>query len=272
MKKILVPCDFSSPSVEALKFAATLARRNNGEVLLLHGVALPALYDSSAVLEFERRYMEDRQAQANRKSVKLMKRWCKGLKTKILVEFGKTVNVIESAIKSSGADLVVMGTHGASGVKEYSIGSNTERVVRRSKVPVIALRKAVSQVKSLVFPTTPNGDQKKIVGMVKELQRLFNAKLYVLFVNTPGLFLRDSDIIPSLERFANRYGLKSYSLNICNDTDEAEGIIHFTSKLTSPLVAMKTRGRLGLMHVANGSIAEDVVNHIKCPVWTLKTK
>lgn len=268
---ILVPCDFSATSVEALKFAAMLARRRGAEIHLLHVIALPPLYNASTALEFERIYMEDHRKQAQRKSAKLLARWCKGLKAKPVIEFGATISILEKVIKSSKADVVVMGTHGASGLKEYSIGSNTEKIVRRSTVPVIALRKAVTQVKSIVFPTSPGGDQKKMVGMVKELQRLFKARLYVLFVNTPALFHRDSDIIPRLEQFASRNGLKNYSLNICNDTDEVEGIIHFTNKLESPFVVMKTRGRLGLMHIANGSIAEDVVNHIKCPVWTFKT-
>lgn len=266
-----MPCDFSETSVEALKFAATLARRMKAEVQLVHAIELPALYDSAAVLEFERDYMTDQKAKSLKKLSGLQQRWGKGIGTEVLVEFGGTLSVIEDVIKSGGVDLVVMGTHGASGLKEYTIGSNTEKIVRRSKVPVIALRRAAQQVKNIVFPVYPGGDQERMVARVKDLQSIFKAKLHVLFVNTPAVFHRDADISPKLALFAERYRLTNYTLNVYNDTDEVEGIINFTNKLESPLVAMKTRGRIGLTHIANGSIAEDVVNHIKCPVWTFKT-
>lgn len=273
MKTILVPFDFSLPSIEALKFAAILAGKDKARVELIHAVELPVLYESSVATTFEQEYMKDQKAAALKKLNNEIARWTKqNDRITADVQFGGIVTVIERAIKDTKASLVVMGTHGASGIKEYTIGSNTEKVVRNSTVPVIAVRKAVKDIKNIVFPTFPDGDQEDITMQVKELQNFFKAKVHILYVNTPALFHRDSDIRPQLETFAKRYMFKNYTINIFNDIGQAEGIINFTSELKDAMVAMRTHGRLGITHLAVGSVAEDVVNHIECPIWTLKVK
>jgi nucleotide-binding universal stress UspA family protein len=273
MKKILVPFDFSDQAIEALKFATALVEKEKAEIQLVHSIELPVLTDSSVVLSFEQDYMREQKAVAEKKLSKAAQRWVKSnARVTCDVEFGGTIDTIERSIESSGADLVVMGTHGASGLKEYTIGSNTEKVVRRSPVPVIAVRKAGKTINNIVFPTRPEGDQEEITMQIKNLQNFFKAKLHVLYVNTPALFHRDAEIKPKLEAFAKRYMLKNYTLNIFNDLNEADGIINFTDKLPNAMVAMRTHGRLGITHLAAGSVAEDVVNHIECPIWTLKIK
>lgn len=273
MKTILVPFDFSAPAIEALKFAADLAEKNKARIELIHAIELPVLYESSVAMSFEQHYMNDQRAVALKKLNAEIGRWAKG-NNRITgdVQFGGVVPVIEKAINDTKATVVVMGTHGASGIKEYTIGSNAEKMVRNSIVPVIVIRKAVKEINNIVFPTFPNDDQEEITMKVKDLQNFFKAKVHILYVNTPALFHRDSDIRPQLETFAKRYMFKNYTINIFNDIGQAEGIINFAGELKNVMVAMRTHGRLGITHLAMGSVAEDVVNHIECPIWTLRVK
>jgi hypothetical protein len=67
MKKILVPCDFSEPAVEAIKFAGYLARLTHAEINVLHTIELPELYDSSSSLAFEDEFMKDEKEAARRR-------------------------------------------------------------------------------------------------------------------------------------------------------------------------------------------------------------
>lgn len=273
MKKILVPCDFSQASIEALKFAAQLATHDKAQILLINAIELPALYNSSFTLAFEQEFMKNERTAALKKLNKLAERWVNGTaKTTSDVQFGSLISVIERTVESAKADVVVIGTHGASGIKEFTIGSNAEKVVRKTDVPVIAIHKAPKNIKNIVFPVRPEADMEDITMRVKALQEFFDAKLHVLFVNTPALFHRDSEIRPKLEALAKRYMLKNYTLNIFNDIGEAEGIIGFTSDMKDCLIAMRTHGRRGLAHLATASVAEDVVNHTECPVWTFKIK
>jgi nucleotide-binding universal stress UspA family protein len=273
MKKIIVPCDLSQPSIEALKFATEIATRDKAEIRLVNAIELPVLYDSSFALAFEQDYMKDQRSAALKKLNKIAERWVKGaVKTTCEVEFGGTLHVIQRLAARNKADLVIMGTHGASGWREFAIGSNTEKAVRNLNVPLIAVRKSVKTITNIVFPIYPESDLEEITMHVKALQDLFKAKLHVLFVNTPALFHRDIDVRPKLEAIAKRYLLKNYTLNIFNDVDQPSGIINFTENLKEAMVAMRTHGRRGINHLATGSVAEDVVNHIKCPVWTFKIK
>lgn len=273
MKTILVPCDLSQSAIEALKFAITLAQKEKAEVHLLHSIELPALHDSSLTVAFEQEYMKDKRTAALEKLNKVVDHWVKGTtEVKVDVAFGAVVPVIENAIASGGFDLVIMGTHGASGIKEYTIGSNTEKIVRNSNVPVIAIRKASTEISDIIFPVNPDKAQETLTTQIKSLQSTFSAKLHLLFVNTPAYFQNDSLMQPKLENFAKRHLLENYTVNIFNDIAEAEGIINFTRQFPSPMVAMRTHGRLGITHLAFGSVTEDVVNHIDCPIWTLRIK
>jgi len=272
MKKIIVPCDFSAAALEAAKFAANIARQNKGEVTLFHTIALPTLYNPSVVMAFEAAYMKDAKEKTLKELDKVRsKQIGANVKVKMDVEFGDLLLHLKEKIKKGKFDLVVMGTHGASGLKEYTIGSNAEKVVRNSTIPVIAVRKAPTQVKNIAFPVKPDLDQEQLTLEVKNLQDFFNAKLHVVYINTPGLFKRDADTTPQLEKFAKRFMLKNYTLNIFADVTEEDGIINFSQTVKADMVAMRTHGRKGLAHLGAGSIAEDVVNHARRPVLTYVT-
>lgn len=270
MKKILVPCDFSVAAVEAFKLAIAIARKSNGTVNLLHIIELPVLYDSAAVMAFEQSYMDDRKKEVVAEFDKLRKKWTKDVpvKVKVHVEYGAIVPVIRRMIKETTADLVVLGTTGAKGIKEFTVGSNTEKIVRSSTVPVISLKKEVKSVKNIVLPTPPDFSLEQLMQEVKALQSFFGATLHVLFVNTPAQFRTDSQIKQVMKDFANRFMLKNFTVNVFNDINEEEGIRNFSAQVKADMIAMRTHGRRGIAHLAAGSVAEDVVNHIDCAIWT----
>ena len=64
----------------------------------------------------------------------------------------------------------------------------------------------------------------------------------------------------------------SYTIDIYNDKVEEDGIIFFAQDIGANLIALATHGRSGLLHLLSGSIAEDIVNHAKRPVWTFRLK
>ncbi len=74
-----------------------------------------------------------------------------------------------------------------------------------------------------------------------------------------------------MKDFAKRFMLKDCTLNVWNDLNEETGVANFINEVKGDLVAMSTHGRKGLNHLMSGSIAEDVVNHFNCPIWTWKS-
>lgn len=275
MKRILVPCDFSDPAVQAFKFAVDIAKESRGEVILLNVVELPVMHESVLMptLSFEEAFIKDMKAHAEKNFAKMKDKWAKeGPKVTSFVEFGGATPTIRDYVKDNKIDLLVMGTHGASGLKEFFVGSNTEKIVRTSEVPVIAIKGQVkmSSIKNIVFPNTFGMDQEELTLRVKALQNFFKATLHVLYVNTPSSFRRDIEVKKEMKAFAKRFMLKDYTLTIFNDYSEEEGLRNFVTDTKADMVAMATHGRRGINHLMSGSIAEDVVNHLTCPIWTCK--
>jgi nucleotide-binding universal stress UspA family protein len=273
MKHILVPCDFSDPAVQAFKFAAQIASQSKGQVTLLNVVEIPVMHDTvlMPVLSFEEAFLREAREKADKNFQKMKEKWGSDIKMNYQVSYGATSSTIREVAEEIKADLIVMGTHGASGMKELVIGSNAEKIVRTSPIPVISVKKNVrGAVKDIVFPVTPFQDDENLFQKVKALQYFFQAKLHLLFVNTPGVFVRDSVSRPQLTALAKRLLLKDYTINIYNDLSEEDGIRGFAQSIGADMVAIGTHGRRGLNHLVTGSIAEDIVNHLECPIWTFK--
>jgi nucleotide-binding universal stress UspA family protein len=275
MKKILVPMDFSTPSLEAFQFALDLANKSGGSITVLNVINLPtSVYGPSIdmpVYLYDLEMLNDLKLSAKRRFDQVVKKYSKGFKRiKFVLEQGYTFPVIREHVANKKFDLVVMGTHGATGLREFFIGSNAEKVVRFSKAPVLVIRKAVpvSSIKNIVFPTFLQAGQSGFIKKLKILQKFFNARLHVLYLNTPLNFIRDNE----LKEFAKRYHLTNYTLNIRNDRYEPDGIISFAHEVKACMLAMPTHARKGLAHFVSGSVTEDVVNHIEYPIWTYALK
>lgn len=278
MKKILVPCDFSEPATEAYKFALSIAQASGGEVYMMKAIDLPIMYESAFGVQpyiVDNRLLKELEDNANINFEKLKSRFpAGGVQVYFKTTYGPVALSIRQFITDKNIDLVVMGTHGSGGFKEYVIGSNTEKIVRSSPVPVFAIRKApaVDAIKNIVFPTTLTYDHPELIEEVKYLQEFFGAALHVLLINTPMDFRTNKDVKFQLDEFAKHYKLSNYTLNMRNDAYEMDGIIDFTKEINADMIAMATHGRRGLLHLLTGSIAEDVVNHVDCPIWTCSLK
>ena len=115
-------------------------------------------------------------------------------------------------------------------------------------------------------------NQLDFVNRVKELQAFFGATLHILLVNTPYNFKRTKDDKELLEEYAKHYKLENYTLNVYDDYYAEDGIINFTHNIKADMIAMGTHARKGLAHLFIGSVAEEVVNHVDCPIWTYSLK
>lgn len=278
MKRILVPADFSPQSIEAFKFALAIAAVNKAEVHVLHAIPFPPYfvgsfdvqihtYNPSTLYEFDRA--------AARNFEKIRKQYASKKKgIRFTVEHGQVTPVVLQYIKARRIDLVIMGTQGSTGLKEFVIGSNTEKIVHFSKVPVLVVRKApeISSLKNIVVPTNLDPILRGVIKKIKELQLFFKARLHLLFVNTPAWFIPDHESTRALDQFAKKNKLKNYTINVRSDVNESEGVAHFAHEKRGGLIAMATHGRKGLSHLLGGSIAEKIVNHFDYPIWTFVAK
>lgn len=273
MKKILVPCDFSAQARSAFQTALTLAEAGGGEVHLLHVIEVPVLQDPllMPVPAFEEGLFGELESKAREQFAKMTALAPAGVKIETKVLYGATYNMIRTYVREFFINLVVMGTRGASGVREMLVGSNTEKIVRQSPVPVIVVRNPIVKetIKNIVFPNSLElQKQEDLVQHVKGLQEFFGATLHIVWINTPSHFISDKQTKERLKTFVDRFMIRNYTLNIFNDIYEESGIVNFAHEIKGDMLAMGTHGRKGISHFFAGSVTEDVVNHIDLPIWT----
>lgn len=277
MKKLLVPCDFSTTSLHAFQFALDAAAQSNGTVHALHVIELPVLHDTviMPVLSFEKDLMDELKQKADQEFDGIVKKYNKG-KVKVITEvkFGKISEIIRQYSHDEAIDCIIMGSHGAQGMREFFIGSNAEKIVRHSSVPVLVIKGTYKgPIKNIVFPNTLQTEsQEDLVMRVKALQHFFNAHLHIVWINTPLNFATDTDTRDRLDKFVKRYQFKNYTINIYNHVNPEEGIIDFANTLNAELIAMGTHGRKGISHVMYGSLTESLVNHTDKLVWSYVLK
>jgi nucleotide-binding universal stress UspA family protein len=144
IKRILVPVDFSAPSLQALDYAIEFGRPFTPQFIVLHVVEpayylLPGeVYDGGLDIGLMQRELErGRREELARLAAKLHKR---RLALRTLLSVGAPDRVIVATAKKLNADLIVMSTHGRTGLSHVLMGSVAERVVRSAACPVLTVR------------------------------------------------------------------------------------------------------------------------------------
>src|SRR5688572_15934521 len=117
MKKILVPCDFSKPAINAYRFALNIATRVRGTIHLVYVIELPVLHDSllMPVLSVEQDFMDDLKLKAEKNYQKLIeKHKPQGVKVKFEIVFGAVSIMIAAYVTAKSIDVIMMGSQGTS--------------------------------------------------------------------------------------------------------------------------------------------------------------
>ena len=273
MKNILVPTDFSQAAENALKVAAQLARIYGSDIYLTHLLELPltqvdALSQQSDLPE-AMFFIE----LAHKKFKEILSRdYLEGITVHDSVDSNQSFSGISKIAKEKNIDLIVMGSHGATGFKEMFIGSNTEKVVRTADVPVLVIKNEDENfiLHDIVFASDFKNDSKETYKQATELAKVFHAKIHLLLVNTANNFTTTPKANARIMDFIEGSDYKNYTINIFNDENVELGILNFSHIINADLIGISTHGRQGIAHFLNGSISEDLVNHANRPVITFK--
>lgn len=275
MKKIIVPIDFSEHSEYALETAAILARQQNAEIIALHMLELPLnlLSTSASQEQFENIYFVNLSKTTMDSFLK--RDYLEGVKVSTQILNFKDFTEISTIAESNDADLIIMGSHGTSGAKEMFVGSNTEKVVRYSDVPVLVVKHSpiLTAIETVVFAC--DFSDKSIPAYLKA-KRLFDTlgvKMYLVYINMPEFFQSSVEMQSRVSRFLKKAEGHLDNLNnvgyVCDYNTET-GILNYSNLMGVDLIAMATHGRTGLTHFFNGSLTEDIANHSALPVMTFK--
>ena len=275
MKRILVPVDFSPEAESAAKIAASIARKTDSEIFLVHMLELPVTTIDPAEMntissEPQIIYFMKLAHEKFEKFKKLP--FLKGLRVIETIQFQHAFSGIIAESEKNKIDLIVMGSQGASGLQEMFIGSNTEKVVRKSHVPVLVIKQGTEEftVKDMIFASDFNKESKSTFHRVINFAKLFDAKIHLLYINTIHNFNTTKNIESRMALFMDDFDFINYTTNIYNDISVEKGILSYARDIDADLIALNTHGRSGLSQLFNGSIGQELANHALRPVITFK--
>lgn len=273
MKKILVPTDFSAYADTALKFAINIAKKQDSEIVLLHVIITPVIW-SKLTREQENLYPETKSA-INKAKEEISKRLKEiksfGIEGRSHLQYGDGKEQVSQYLGKEPFDLVVMGSHGKYGFKEHMLGSNTYNMLRNSQIPVMVVKRDRNPevLKKVVFATDlKNSSGKAFQVMMKVIQDL-GLTPEVLYVNTPGDFLEDEQILDLGNGYLNEFGPYSYDVNIYSAYRVERGIMQFAKKIEADAVALITHGRNDLQQLFLPSVTENLISYLDLPVFSL---
>ncbi|QAA80628.1 universal stress protein [Aequorivita sp. H23M31] len=278
MKTIIVPIDFSNYSEYALNVAAILAKKHNAEILAIHMLELATVHAYGT--ETQADHMEKAlfyTKLAEKKFNEFLQRdYLEGVSVTPIIRHFKVFSELGEVASDNQADLIVMGSRGASGMKEFFVGSNTEKVVRNSEIPVLVIKdKPVHwDLKKVVFAIDFSDDYTPSFLNATKLLDSIATEVQLLYVNLPGDGFKNTDEMEAgVENFlqqaeGNLNRLKD--VHYISDKSAEKGILKYAHKVNADMIAIATHGRTGLARFFEGSISEDLTNKADFPILTFR--
>ncbi|MDB5243280.1 MAG: UspA protein, partial [Spirosoma sp.] len=170
-------------------------------------------------------------------------------------------------------DLIVLGTHGSSGWDEWLFGSNAEHIVRFAHCPVLVIKQSITNFapKNAIAA----------IDVVDVLRQQWPPYPFVaggnnlhqfVYVSTPNDTLASDGVHAWMNELAHEKGIAPYELHIRSARTVEVGILNYAHERQADLIVIYTHGHIGLRHLLQGSIAEDILNHAPVPVLIMPLK
>ncbi len=268
LKNILLPTDFSETANAAAEVAASIARKSNSTIYLLHVVNLLEYGDEDEVskkmfvMKLVKKKMDALIAQP----------FFEGVNVVIALQFELIYEQIWKHAKQHEIDLIVMGTHGTSGITDMFMGSNAQKVVRMAECPVLTVKGKPENYNfnNIVFASDFREGTEQLFWKISELASMYKSKIHLLRVCTVADFELTDKAIERMENFAEKAKLKNYTVNVYNANHVESGIISFSNLAKADLAVVGSHGRTGWDMLIIGSKAENIVNHSNIPILSIQ--
>jgi len=281
IKKILVPIDFSDTSLKALDYAADMVKRSGASITLIHNTASmivnisPGEYYAPQVYNLaghEKEVREKAKKHLEKIAKKLEREF--GIKITAATTSGWVREQILQTADKIKADLIIMGTHGVKGFREFLVGSNTFRVVNESKCPVLSVQhySKNTQFKNILLPFRDKPHSREKVDFGIRIAELYEAKLHILGIDTAQSKLSYKKILleaEQIKQIAEKREITS-NIKIFSKGYTSDLILSQAKKIKADLIIiMSDLDRSRISQLIMGPICQQIVNHSPIPVLSI---
>jgi len=271
LERVLVPLDGSDLAAAILPQVRRILFYKDAEIILVRGVYVPANAEAEAVelpdiLRAQAAKYLDGVAQTLSSQ---------GARVRTVARVGDAAEVVLDVAAEEKASLIAMSTHGRSGIARWAFGSVAEKVLRSSRVPVLAVRSfpatptAELSLKHILLPLEASAISREAVGPALELATLFRSRVTLLHVcDGPACTVPVPDMTVAYERF-REHGIDVEP--VMKQGDPALQILDVARDLNVDLIAMTTHGRSGVSRWTLGSVAEKVLRAAEAPLLLVRS-
>jgi nucleotide-binding universal stress UspA family protein len=279
-RSILVPTDFSDNALTAAEFAFDLAQRLKSTVILFHVLHIPVSQiqeDAMVIIERQNEKRADSYNSLNAISEVLKKRF-PSVEVKTEVRSGFLADSVKEVVEDFSVELVVMGTKGASGIKELLVGSNTSHVLDEVSVPVFAIPNEIVQkpFNRILFATDFEFDDVDALEDIARLAEAYDAEIKVVHITDETTLLNGNDDgrIDWLKEICEqriKYDRIKFQL-ISRKENNLESINKIVKEYNADMVCMSSSGKGLFKRLFNGSLTHKMVYHSGIPFMAYHVK
>ncbi len=273
MKKILVGIDFLDCSINALIHAISIANIAKSDIILLW-VNRPE-YNKEVFL-FE---PDKLQLVVKEKFQELIDKYQPTLDGKMTYKIreGKVYKEVVSEAEESKADLIIIGTHGSSGFEEFWIGSNANKVVSFTKLPIITIRGGIDirrPLNRIVMPIDSTLETRQKVPFTAKLAKMHDAEIFVVSVYTTkvrAVRIRVDSYTDQVKEYLDEMEVK-HTVDTLDADNLTTASIEYAKKINANLISIMTEQERTTTNLWLGSYAQQMVNHSPFPVLSIHPK
>jgi nucleotide-binding universal stress UspA family protein len=268
--KILIPTDFSVQAEYAYLMVKRLQEKTAIDIHFLHVLNVPdtVTMASDGTIqtcgEIDVNFVNQQKDIADRKLANLKVLYGDHIQTHLVL--GKTIDAILSFTGSNHFDLIVMGTKGASGLKEKLSGSETQIIARKSKTPLLSLMcdRSDLQIQNILLVHNFSNPLQENLVLMKKLINAFDPKIHMLQITSGKVEFEKAKVEADMTRFAELNGISNFDCHLINDKDVENGVVHFNQMINMDIVCIGTHGKKGGFF--HQSATEKLINHLFKPI------
>lgn len=272
MKSILAPTDFSACAFNATEAAANLARRFGAALHLITCLDIPRNWDRLSTREKAQLSEEQQKIYNAQVLFNDLRNRFSDIEVRTAYFGGKLSPQIKIYASQHDIDLVVMGSHGASGKNEYFVGSNTQKAVREVHCPTLVIKEPLKEINfdKVVFASSFHENEREPFLKFKEFVKHFVPEIHLVEVHTsslldPPYFLSHE----AMEEFRSLCAPFRCETHIHRNFNVERGIRSFAEEVGAKLIGISNHHRHPLKRMLIGSNVEALVNHASIPVLSI---
>lgn len=278
IKKILVPIDFSENAMIALDYASSIAKLSGAQIILVHVIEslpvnnTPFIFTNPEIDGYQTKIIEMCTAQLTEIATNYALKY--GVTIDHVNIIGRTHKDIKDFSEKIKADLIVMGTHGISGVREFIAGSNTFRVVTDATCPVLSVPfdTKSSNFNNILVPFRDKPHSREKVDYAIAFAKICGATIHVLGIDTekdPEHLRRIQLEGDQILKIVEGSGVKC-NLKVISDDYRPDLVINYAKENNANLiVAMSDLDKDSILEYFTGSYVQQLVNHSPIPVLSI---